>query len=79
MSRLVPRALPFHLSERPRCVRVSPSAPVQTVGYGVEDAYHADNEFARLSDFKDGFAVLMGMIAELHDHAAAANTKAKAK
>jgi len=35
---------------------------VQTIGYGVEDAYHADNEFARLSDFEQGFRVLVRVI-----------------
>merc|ERR1712137_221399 len=35
---------------------------VQTVGYGVEDVYHADNEFCRLSDFQQGFRVLMKII-----------------
>lgn len=24
---------------------------IQMVGYGVEEAYHADNEYGRLSDF----------------------------
>eukprot|EP01094_Clydonella_sp_ATCC50884_P000867 TRINITY_DN10648_c0_g1_i1.p1 TRINITY_DN10648_c0_g1~~TRINITY_DN10648_c0_g1_i1.p1 ORF type:complete len:453 (-),score=150.12 TRINITY_DN10648_c0_g1_i1:72-1430(-) len=38
---------------------------VQTVGYGVEDAYHADNEFARISDFAKGFEVLRRMIVAL--------------
>lgn len=38
---------------------------VQTVGYGVEDAYHADNEFARISDFQEGFKVLCNIIAYL--------------
>lgn len=33
--------------------------------YGVEDAYHADNEFARLSDFQEGFQVLLRVIAAL--------------
>ncbi len=40
---------------------------IQTIGYGVEDAYHADDEFARLSDFKEGFAVLTGIICDLDD------------
>ena len=38
---------------------------VQTVGYGVEDAYHADNEFARISDFQQGFQVLCHVIQSL--------------
>jgi acetylornithine deacetylase len=40
---------------------------IQTIGYGVEDAYHADNEFARVSDFETGFKVLMDVIAGMHD------------
>ena len=35
------------------------------VGYGVEDAYHADNEFARLSDFEKGFTILCKVISSL--------------
>eukprot|EP00128_Syssomonas_multiformis_P010446 Colp12_sorted_trinity150504_noHs@5700 len=35
---------------------------IQTVGYGVEDAYHADNEYARLSDYEQGFRVLVKVI-----------------
>ena len=38
---------------------------VQTVGYGVEDAYHADNEYALLSDYKQGFQVLCSIISQL--------------
>ena len=38
---------------------------VQTIGYGVEDAYHADNEFARISDFEQGFKVLCEVIYSL--------------
>lgn len=38
---------------------------VQTIGYGVEDAYHADNEFARISDFQQGFKVLCEVIHSL--------------
>jgi acetylornithine deacetylase len=40
---------------------------VQCVGYGVEDAYHMDNEFARLSDFQQGFKVLSEIIQTLSD------------
>eukprot|EP01104_Vermistella_antarctica_P004413 TRINITY_DN14866_c0_g1_i1.p1 TRINITY_DN14866_c0_g1~~TRINITY_DN14866_c0_g1_i1.p1 ORF type:complete len:469 (-),score=91.82 TRINITY_DN14866_c0_g1_i1:62-1438(-) len=35
---------------------------VQTVGYGVEDAYHANNEFARLGDYEEGYQVLMRVL-----------------
>jgi hypothetical protein len=35
---------------------------VQTVGYGDEEAYHADNEFALLSSFVKGFKVLARII-----------------
>jgi len=38
---------------------------VQTIGYGVEDAYHADNEFARISDYEQGFQVLVNVIQSL--------------
>jgi len=38
---------------------------VQTVGYGIEDAYHADNEYALLSDFQQGFRVLANIIDQL--------------
>lgn len=38
---------------------------LQTVGYGVEDAYHADNEYARLSDYEDGFKVLVRLMGHL--------------
>lgn len=38
---------------------------VQTVGYGVEDAYHANNEFARISDYQQGFQVLCNIIQSL--------------
>ena len=31
---------------------------VQTVGYGIEELYHNDNEACRLSDFSKGFRVL---------------------
>lgn len=42
---------------------------VQCVGYGVEDAYHMDNEFARLSDFKQGFKVMLEIIHTLSEQA----------
>lgn len=45
---------------------------LQTVGYGVEDAYHADNEFARLSDYGDGFKVLTRLLRHLDALPAAA-------
>jgi len=35
---------------------------MQTVGYGDEEAYHADNEFALLSSFVKGFKVLARII-----------------
>ena len=35
---------------------------VQTVGYGLEHYYHADDEQAKLSDFKEGFRVLVRII-----------------
>lgn len=35
---------------------------IQTIGFGVEDAYHADNEFARISDFKQGFQVMVRVV-----------------
>ncbi len=38
---------------------------LQTIGYGVEEAYHATNEYAKLSDFKQGFKVFIDIIAEL--------------
>jgi len=38
---------------------------VQTVGYGVEDVYHADNEYALLSDFEQGYQVLCNIITDL--------------
>jgi acetylornithine deacetylase len=38
---------------------------VQTVGYGLEDAYHADDEYALLSDFQQGFRVLANVIEQL--------------
>jgi len=38
---------------------------VQVTGYGVEDAYHADDEYAKLSDFQQGFKVLMEVVARL--------------
>jgi len=44
---------------------------VQTVGYGDEEAYHADNEFALLSSFVKGFKVLARII-DLVDSRAAA-------
>jgi len=42
---------------------------IQCMGYGVEDAYHMDNEFARLSDFQQGFKVLLEIIQTLSDRA----------
>eukprot|EP01088_Endostelium_zonatum_P014089 TRINITY_DN2953_c1_g2_i1.p1 TRINITY_DN2953_c1_g2~~TRINITY_DN2953_c1_g2_i1.p1 ORF type:complete len:493 (-),score=119.60 TRINITY_DN2953_c1_g2_i1:277-1755(-) len=35
---------------------------VQTIGFGVEDVYHADNEYLRLQDFKEGFKILLRVI-----------------
>eukprot|EP01006_Ploeotia_vitrea_P027070 TRINITY_DN59949_c0_g1_i2.p2 TRINITY_DN59949_c0_g1~~TRINITY_DN59949_c0_g1_i2.p2 ORF type:complete len:273 (-),score=178.32 TRINITY_DN59949_c0_g1_i2:49-867(-) len=43
---------------------------VQTIGYGIEEAYHADNEYAKLSDFEQGFQVLMMVISRLNADAA---------
>lgn len=51
---------------------------VQTVGYGLEgildlffftciDYYHADDERARLSDFQDGFSVIMRMLSKFSE------------
>ena len=35
---------------------------VQTIGFGVEDVYHADNEYLVLQDFKEGFKILMRVV-----------------
>lgn len=39
---------------------------VQTVGYGIEDYYHADNERASLDWFEKGFKVLVRVIEQLN-------------
>jgi acetylornithine deacetylase len=39
---------------------------LQTIGYGDEDSYHGDNEFALLSEFQKGFQVLTGVIVKLN-------------
>lgn len=39
------------------------------MGYGDEEAYHADNEFARLSDYVKGFRVLTRFIDLTNAHA----------
>jgi len=41
---------------------------VQTIGYGIEDAYHADNEFAKISDFEEGFKVLVDVIIQINNN-----------
>ena len=38
---------------------------VQTVGYGIEEYYHNDNEQARLSDFAKGYQVLLRVIQDV--------------
>eukprot|EP00127_Corallochytrium_limacisporum_P003063 Clim_evm19s145 gene=Clim_evmTU19s145 len=38
---------------------------VQTIGFGVEDAYHAHNEFARVKDFQNGYRILIKIIENL--------------
>lgn len=42
----------------------------QTVGYGDEEAYHADNEFALLSSYVKGFKVLTRIIDLVNGRAA---------
>ena len=44
-----------HVQPRSHVAAVS----LQTMGFGKLAAYHADDEYAFLSDFKDGFKVLM--------------------
>ena len=39
---------------------------VQTIGYGLEEYYHNDNEQARLSDLERGFSVLVSVISALN-------------
>jgi acetylornithine deacetylase len=39
---------------------------LQTIGYGDEDSYHGDNEFALLSEYKKGFKVLTGILSKLN-------------
>ena len=38
---------------------------VQMTGFGRMDAYHADNEYCRLSDMKNGFDILVSFIGQL--------------
>jgi len=38
---------------------------VQMIGFGLMKTYHADNEFALLSDMAKGFRVLLGVVAKL--------------
>ena len=38
---------------------------VQMTGFGRMDAYHADNEYSKLSDFKKGFDILVNFIGQL--------------
>ena len=46
---------------------------IQTIGFGMEDYYHAPNEQARLSDFAKGYRILCEVIADVS--AAAASVK----
>eukprot|EP01029_Cantina_marsupialis_P029754 TRINITY_DN782141_c0_g1_i1.p1 TRINITY_DN782141_c0_g1~~TRINITY_DN782141_c0_g1_i1.p1 ORF type:complete len:433 (-),score=178.73 TRINITY_DN782141_c0_g1_i1:124-1422(-) len=50
---------------------------IQTIGFGVEDAYHAENEFARLSDFVKGFQILQIAINAINESAKTGNPVAK--
>jgi acetylornithine deacetylase len=38
---------------------------VQLIGYGCQDAYHADNEYAKYSDMADGFRIIANMVSDL--------------
>jgi acetylornithine deacetylase len=40
---------------------------VQTMGFGKLAAYHANNEYALLSDFKKGFQILVTLLDEYHN------------
>ena len=38
---------------------------LQMTGFGLMSTYHADNEFCRLSDMKNGFKILTGVVRRL--------------
>jgi len=38
---------------------------VQMTGFGLMSTYHADNEYAKLSDMANGFRILLGVVAQL--------------
>ena len=41
-------------------------ADVQLTGFGLTSTYHADNEYALLSDMKSGFQVLCRIVGALN-------------
>ena len=47
------------------------SADVQLTGFGLSSTYHADNEYALLSDLKSGYQVFFHLLAELNASLAA--------
>lgn len=40
---------------------------MQTMGFGKLAAYHANNEYALLSDFKKGFQILVTLLDEYNN------------
>ncbi len=46
-------------------------ADLQLTGFGLSSTYHADNEYALLSDLKSGFKVFFHLVAELNGALAA--------
>ena len=38
---------------------------VQMTGFGLMSTYHADNEYCLLSDMKEGFRILLGVISHI--------------
>jgi len=41
---------------------------IQITGYGLSKTYHADNEYALLSDMSDAFQILLRIISISEDH-----------
>eukprot|EP00271_Cylindrocystis_brebissonii_P006292 TRINITY_DN189_c0_g1_i1.p1 TRINITY_DN189_c0_g1~~TRINITY_DN189_c0_g1_i1.p1 ORF type:complete len:435 (-),score=75.46 TRINITY_DN189_c0_g1_i1:458-1762(-) len=59
---------PYSITGSLPCIKELQDAgfDVQTMGYGVMSVYHAKNEYCLLSDFKQGFDVLINIINQLN-------------
>jgi len=66
-ERVVGKVAPFSLTGSLPLVSDLKDAgyDVQLVGYGRTDAYHADNEYAKLSELAEGFKVLASIVSDL--------------